>query len=617
MVFLPGWIFVTLLKFKFKSWLEKILFSFAISWWLNYFLVFILAILGLYTKEILIILIGFEIFIFFVICRNLYVGLNRYKVRKMSSKYLWILLPVALTVIFYLLNILGLIHKLSIFSTWDAVVSWNRWAVDWNNGIIPQQTMLYPQLIPSNWSIGYVLMGTTIIQFWNKLSMIFFSICTMLIFVLWSIKRKNYIYLLGIPIYHLAITFFYNFNLAIDGYVDIALSFFFFIVFYSVYGRTSMNRLFGLLLASAAAVTKQIGLLFFGIISLISYKEIIKKSSHLYSWLLLGLMTASWYFLKQIQIMRGNDFSNVSNLLQLTKIAQGGNGFFGIISRFWIAAKLLFGTDIKQQLFLIILIISTIIGCFKKQGRLVTALFIIPFYVIWSICFSYDKRNFAVVIPFLVFSALIGLNYILSKIKNSRLKVIVLSIFSFYLTYMVLVTSHSVIYDNLKILSNNLNIGYILVVIILFFLVYYLFVIRKVILYVPIFIFCLFVMVYFIGKYRNTDRVLLSNQIDQQKMLGDSGLNKEIYKYDDTVGIKGKIVTGYQYLCYLPGLEKYCILHPGELSISEARRLGALYILNPDVWMTPEAVIDMDNGVHIGYYKQVLNVNGIRMVELN
>ena len=35
-----------------------------------------------------------------------------------------------------------------IFQQWDAVISWNRWAIDWSANRLPTFTSLYPQLLP-------------------------------------------------------------------------------------------------------------------------------------------------------------------------------------------------------------------------------------------------------------------------------------------------------------------------------------------------------------------------------------------------------------------------------------------------------------------------------------
>jgi hypothetical protein len=51
------------------------------------------------------------------------------------------------------------------FEEWDAVINWNRWALDWTRGAWPEQTWGYPQLLPAAWSIVYLWQGSTEIEF--------------------------------------------------------------------------------------------------------------------------------------------------------------------------------------------------------------------------------------------------------------------------------------------------------------------------------------------------------------------------------------------------------------------------------------------------------------------
>lgn len=52
-----------------------------------------------------------------------------------------------------------------VFTNWDAVVSWNQWAISWALNEFPHGTYNYPQLLPISESISYVLMDSTGIQF--------------------------------------------------------------------------------------------------------------------------------------------------------------------------------------------------------------------------------------------------------------------------------------------------------------------------------------------------------------------------------------------------------------------------------------------------------------------
>jgi hypothetical protein len=47
----------------------------------------------------------------------------------------------------------------SVFTTNDAVLSWNRWALSWAADEAPERTVMYPQLVPSLYAVVYLLTG--------------------------------------------------------------------------------------------------------------------------------------------------------------------------------------------------------------------------------------------------------------------------------------------------------------------------------------------------------------------------------------------------------------------------------------------------------------------------
>src|ERR1019366_759172 len=49
--------------------------------------------------------------------------------------------------------------------------SWNRWAAEWAGGSLPVQTWEYPQLLPTLWSMIYLIVGTTELQVFPKAMM--------------------------------------------------------------------------------------------------------------------------------------------------------------------------------------------------------------------------------------------------------------------------------------------------------------------------------------------------------------------------------------------------------------------------------------------------------------
>ena len=56
----------------------------------------------------------------------------------------------------------------SVFTTNDAVLSWNRWALSWAADEAPERTVMYPQLVPSLYAVVYLLTGDPTLQVLSK-----------------------------------------------------------------------------------------------------------------------------------------------------------------------------------------------------------------------------------------------------------------------------------------------------------------------------------------------------------------------------------------------------------------------------------------------------------------
>ena len=68
----------------------------------------------------------------------------------------------------------------TVFTQWDAIVSWNHWATEWFAGQFPRQTSQYPQLIPTNFAVTYAFLQGTQVQIFAKSFMPLFNIFILL-----------------------------------------------------------------------------------------------------------------------------------------------------------------------------------------------------------------------------------------------------------------------------------------------------------------------------------------------------------------------------------------------------------------------------------------------------
>jgi len=83
---------------------------------------------------------------------------------------------------------------------------------------------------------------------------------------------------------------------------------------------------------------------------------------------------------------------------------------------------------------------------------------------------------------------------------------------------------------------------------------------------------------------------LVADSLRRQRTIGDAGLNEKLYDYDRTVGFRGAILTDYQMLVGLPGLDRRFRLsyssQPGFVEDATAPDVG--YVLYCTDWCLPD-----------------------------
>lgn len=340
----------------------------------------------------------------------------------------------------------------NIFAHWDSALSWNSWAVNWFSGVIPYGTAEYPQAIPLNWALAYLIIGETI-QFVPKLTISLFPLLTVLFFFEYGISRKNPAMLVAVFIFAVY-TDHVNY---IDHGGELDLLFAYIpsaILFMLLECKEEESRnLFGkklfciLLFVCAAGTVKQAGL-----------------------YLLISVFPAAYFFLKErftdLKITRKMIFLSIavsiaaalllitpaygvciwrkftgtheSNIDLVTNSIYGGKS---CLERFICSIRLFFlrlqcgrpdipsarwtvlmeNVNIFRQTaalfkgkyllgsFMLICNMLALFFAWKKRDMRILIAFTIPFFLIWSIFFCYDLRNLSLAIPFLALIAGSGL----------------------------------------------------------------------------------------------------------------------------------------------------------------------------------------------------------------
>jgi len=587
-VFIPGFIILNYLDVTTGngkiSKIQKLVYGFGLSLLINYLLVFLFVTLGIYRPLTMYIVLFIEgIWLLYLIKKSSRVSLyfelnineavNRFK-RFMDSHslhyniLLFLSFAVILVYVLYFFYFLG-----TVFIHWDPAIAWNRFAGEWAANQIPVNTWRYPQLIPANWSVSYVLMQTTEVQCFAKAIMPLFSIGILLLFLDLGLRRKRAVHLLALIFFGIILGYLYDPSYIVSGYVDIAVSFFAFLSFhvlYSFWEKTGSpgfkTTWLAVVFASAAAVTKQSGLFMLAVILVWALTSLTKNSQKFLrgargptAWgdymrrlccamfgailpakrhelkaipksppnresaprtrrrqdifiavllllLTVLIITASWYMLKEIQISKGIDRSEI----RMVQSVHRSDSHTERLTRG--VREILERRHPLLEYLVYAAVLLILLGLFHKESRKVTLFIVIPYSLMWGFFFSYDFRNLSPAIPFMGFSAAFGIVFLKKllpgpgKCPKFKLSVIPLVI----ATLAVLAVMNAAVFKK---------------------------------------------------------ETLIHHQNLQKMKMGDYQLNDMLYRFHEKEGINGKIATNYAYLKLLPGLKKFYFKKSGRITL--------------------------------------------------
>ena len=449
---LPGVILFRLAGLR-LGWFEKAGAIFGISLLVNYGLVSLLALSGAYIRPVMLVVVCLELAVFmFMYWQRLQKPFGEWlgglvgSAREAGQVALDWALPgvpagwarALLRLAAFGLGLVGVAWVLvlilrnagGVFNTWDAILSWNRWAVAWAGGRVPPDTGYYPQLLPANWSLTYVLMGNASIQIFARAIGPIFLLMILLLQLGMGARTRSYGVLLG--------TFFtwvlcrgYLSEFIPDGYADLPAAFLGFL------GAALLLRIepdspagerrkllwLSALMCAAAALTKQSGvylLLVFPLLAAVlpAWKnETGMRRREILPPFLAGLALAgSFYLVKYAAIAQGLDESNVA---WVTQGIFGGAGWLGGFSEAW--------ANLGIYRWLFVWLIPALLFVPPRTRWLIAGV-AAPYTLIWAAWFSYDTRNLASALPFVGLAAGVGLegglNRILDRVERLRTPVI-------------------------------------------------------------------------------------------------------------------------------------------------------------------------------------------------
>lgn len=627
-VFIPGFVLINIFKVYTSTKIERVLISFSLSLVTNYLLVFLLVSLNIYYSWVIYFILTLEILYLVSLFINNYKGKIGISINNFPQKIFkrWqngnlinniaelISAVIIIIYISYFLTNLGTVYKIC-----DAVVSWNIWAQDWANNKMAVQTYLYPQLIPANVSISYVIMQNTQLQFFAKAIMPLFSLGLLLMFLDLYIKKKEPLYIFGLFFIGILMRYFFHPDFIGDGYVDIPLSFMAFFVFYMTLNydssRFELKKIILIaLFASAVPITKQMGFFVLGITYLWIIYHIYQKRTKeskpyftILALILLALTVTSWYYVKLFEIINGTDNSN---LLTIAVDAHGGRG---ILERFIFTYNSLFVDKGIFSIFLYIVLLLIIVSLYNKKNLLIFISTVV-YTGLFCVFLSYEPRNLSMAFPFYAYLAGSGLVVLIRRIKKNtcyntstfseKAKKIGLILSGLLVTLGgILYFSDSI---NGKIITfaskatakvpgphwlgmiTTFEIRTILcgLILLAFLLIASYnkqnYIIHKKTLFIIIALILLTANVYY------SPEKLFQRQFEMQKMIGDPRINKRFFDYLDTYGLEGKIATNNSIMKYISEINKYfyiCSLEQENDLLGIENDKTVMYIFYHETWL--------------------------------
>lgn len=535
---LPGIIVLNFLSIK-RNVIRTMIFSFGISLVFNYVLVLILTTLKIYIFPVIIVVFVIEFILLLIILIKPNIFLKGKK-----QKYIYAINIIAIVSMVIVILLAWLANQFyinkNIMIGADAIFSWNTWAVEWAKNILPTNVRHYPQLLPANWSLTYLFIRNTNVEFFAKTMMLFFPFYMVLIGVEIFVSTKKIKYLLGtiflVLIMKLIWTVWPTFSM---GLADIPVAFIGFLSVYSLLTAKNANSkketniflLLGAIFAVASTLIKQSGIyitVFYPILvwiilfnknSKYSKKE---KLQFIFTYIgLIIILIAPWYIYVKTSMVRGIESADRAEKI----FSKGGifyNKSFG--ERIIPAYECLKGY-FKNATMLVIAFILSMFSLKDKNLRWILILVVIPYTLLWSIFWGYDIRNWSIAIPMFGFLIGVGLTYLIKMIPN-KFKILQISIRKESIDFV-----QSLRKNTLKKISTSKIISFAIIT--------------------------SFLIITISGSFYFTNEYILNKQKESVKhKVGDFPyLNTLLYNHLEKSGDKGNIISNYKFAQCFPEID--------------------------------------------------------------
>jgi hypothetical protein len=581
--FLPGFLLLRCIRIG-DGFLKSLVYSFALSLAFNHVLVFALALLRWYTPFTMYSVFGTELILVALLCWRdrsrpfldvLRGDADRFRILLEDISHqppaLRFFLRLGLVCSFAVVSLCAfavVYNAVTVFDKWDAVVAYNRWASVWGRNEIPHDTRGYPQVLPIAYSITYVFLGSTEVQFFARVLPALFPLMMLLGSLDLTLRQKDATYLLGTAFAVLLLLILLK-DLMFSGYADapvasLALISFCMLMEAGRY-RASDVRLRHWLVAGlsmgACASTKTPGfipVLAFPVLAVALGHATEDRSAARPS---VADITAALLAMLVV-VLPWQLYQHDSAQLGVNMYGPIHQGR-AYVQRLLYAASLL--REALGPVTLLFVAAGTVLGViFDRRWRWIFVLLALPLVLAWALWASYDARNISVAVPFIGLVSAGGVILVVARLAPR-------------MTYMKRVS-----------VTSRFTVGAC-----------------------AISLTCLVVAT---GVLLPSKQIR-NAQLEQQRLIGDPYLNSLLYWYQSTKGFSGVILTNYQILGHLPGLAHLYQLEFFSTPNLEdrIRTYQAKYLLHTGL----EYPVDLKKGVEDGKYHEEIVETYFRLLSIS
>lgn len=508
----------------------------------NFFAFFSGLLLEIHSHYALMAVNAVLVFVFWLLLEKLISGAKVVKLEKNTCKTVSLLPFVFLLISFWGFMSKAWIDIPGIFDSWDAVASWNRWAIEWFQESKPIYTSGYPQLLPTAIAQIYVWFRSTDVQPVVKLFLMIFGLLPLLLFIDGFIRFRSDKFIWAGAFWLACIAWMYP-DLMNSGYADVPGACFVAVTAYFLLLGTaggigvSASLYLGALSAAAAVLTKQPAglawLIWLGIAGRIWFLHPAMRSVIFKAAVLFVIVSAPWYLYVAFSMIAGSEASNILYLVQ------GIHESRGWLERFVRALKIplweiLSRTGYATELSVFVSLVL-LFSCLNSWGRWLVGAIVGPFFLLWALLFSYDARNLLPVVPILCMALGVGAWVISRRIGNFLgRKNIALAFFEKY--------------------NQDKPAFYVILA--------------------PFFAFWIFV-IYALSAYKSVASLEVL-QRDLQYQSGSIALNQKLLDYEKNIGFQGQVLTTYVPMVLIPELARYTNSFKEDSNLYESPMLDLL-----------------------------------------